>query len=475
MLALTGSAPARADLPSEPRSGGGPLHTSGVPFVASDLPRLAEVLRSFSESAAPEVLRRSGCTETGRAQHDCLLRFAADFAAQALRRPLATGEADRLAPLFVDVDGSAEKDTIAVSALLRALFFSPSFLYRSEITTTTASTSGPRPLSPSALAIRLSYFATLGPPDATLAMNAPRLSDPAVRRSELDRLLRTPAGEHAMAVFVLEWLGANDPMIHTKSRRYTGDQPAALEAAVRQSAESVIIDALFGQGQATLVRLFAESSYAADPALATLTSSDTSETARQGLLMHPQVLAAHTKEDGVSPFQLGRFLRETILCEPVAPPPANATSMALPDLPPGATLRENFQHKVSAGPGCLACHAQFAPLGYAFLPFDPVGRWLPKDPSGRAWDLSGSLETYGGPLSFISHADLEAQLGARPEVQGCFAQAALEWAYGRGLVAADRPALDALDGVVKTSGGDVMAIFRAIVEDPSFATAIGGR
>ncbi|MFO0727314.1 MAG: DUF1588 domain-containing protein [Myxococcota bacterium] len=477
LASLTGTAPAREDLPREPRSASGPLHTTGVPFVAGDLPRLAEVLRVFADTAAPEVLRRSGCAQTGAAQRDCLSRFGADFAAEALRRPLVAGEAERLAPIFAEADGSPAQDTIAVSGLLRAVFFAPSFLYRSEIGTGTGTTTGPRPLSPSALAIRLSYFATLGPPDTALRRNAPRLSDPGVRGAEFERLIHTPAGQHALAVFILEWLGANDPMIHTKSRRYTGDQAATLEAAVRQSAEAVIIEALFGgaAGQATLAKLFEVKSYASDPALATVTASDTPETARQGLLMHPQVLSAHTKEDGVSPFQLGRFLRETLLCEPVAPPPANATAMALPDLPAGATLRENFQHKISAGPVCLSCHEQFAPLGYAFLPFDPVGRWLPKDPSGRGWDLSGSLETYSGTLRFVSHADLQTQLGARPEVQGCLAQAALEWAYGRGLVAADRPALDALDRVVKTSGGDVMAIFQAIVADPSFALAIGGK
>ena len=42
--------------------------------------------------------------------------------------------------------------------------------------------------------------------------------------------------------------------------------------------------------------------------------------------LHPHVVAAHTKENGASPFQLGYFLKEVLLCESVAAPPGSAST-----------------------------------------------------------------------------------------------------------------------------------------------------
>src|SRR5262249_25171381 len=143
--------------------------------------------------------------------------------------------------------------------------------------------------------------------------------------------------------------------------------------------------------------------------------------------------------------------------------------------PPGATLRENYQHKISAGPVCQGCHAQFSPLGYAFLPFDPVGRWTKQDPSGRPWDLSGSIVTYSGRLTFQSPPDLMNELGRSPQVQGCFGQAGLEWALGRNLIKEDENLVRAIDAVVRKTDGNVQAVLQAIVAAPEFTTAIAAR
>jgi hypothetical protein len=329
-----------------------------------------------------------------------------------------------------------------VQDLLEAIFFSPSFLYR----------------QPSNAATTLSYLATLGPPDDTL-LDAP-LSDPEERVRQLRRLVQTPAGQHALAVLVLEWLGSNEPTLHTKSPSYLAGLPAGFEGQVRTSAEATIGAVLSG-GAPTLSNLFSTTAYA-------FPELDSGGFMRSGLLMHPQVLSAHTKEDGFSPFRLGVFLREDLLCQSVPPPPADAQTKALPDVP-GLSVRDEFQHKISAGAACLACHSTFAPLGYSFLPFDPAGRWTPKDPTGVAWDLTGSIPTFSGTLSFSSPADLEQQLGASPQVQGCFAQNALEWTKGRELVTDDLPSVLALNAAVKHSGGDVMAVLETIVRDPDFA------
>jgi hypothetical protein len=244
------------------------------------------------------------------------------------------------------------------------------------------------------------------------------------------------------------------------------------EAQVRTSADGMI-EKVLTSAAPTVAHLFSTTSYLGDAPIAAITQLDTGDTERAGLLMHPQVLGAHTKEDGVSPFRVGHFLRESVLCQHVSPPPAGAQAMALPDVP-GLTLRQEFEHKISAGKSCQACHAQFAPLGYAFLPFDPVGRWT-TDPTGQPWDLTGNVATYAGPLAFASPHDLVEQLGNDAQAQGCFAQTALEWSVGRPLVTQDVASVTALDATVKQHGGDVLQVLETIVAAPQFTTAVAAR
>jgi hypothetical protein len=475
MQLLTGLAPARADLPTAPRDGNGPLLTGGIPYVSTELPKLQLVVSDFAAKAAPAMVTKSGCGKSGLAQRDCLQAWALAFAEQALRRPARADEAALYTGFLANADGSSAADSSALEAVLGAVFFSPSFLYRTEIGAADATRPGVRALAPREVATRLSYLATLAPPDSVLLASAGTLADANARSDQLTRLLHTDLGKHALSVMVLEWLGANEPLLHTKSAKYQAGLAPDFEASIRASAESTITGTLLADGDATLASLLTAKSYLGDPAIVALTKDDTADTGRMGLLMHPQVVAAHTKEDGASPFRLGRFMREDLLCETVAPPPATAAAMALPDLPPGATLRENYQHKISAGPVCQGCHAQFSPLGYAFLPFDPVGRWTKQDPSGRPWDLSGSIVTYSGRLTFQSPSDLMNELGASPQVHGCFAQAALEWALGRNLIKEDENLVRAIDAVVRTTDGDVQAVLQAIVAAPEFTTAIAAR
>ncbi len=486
MEALTGAAPSRGDLPAEPRNGTGPLLAGGLPYIGNELPKLEVVVSEFSLQAAPSVVEQSGCSLADQAQRDCLLAWSLAFAERALRRPARTPESDLYQQLLATADGTSEADADAVGAILHALFISPSFLYRTEIGAEVEDKAAVRALTGNEIAVRLSYLATLAPPDAELLDVAAsgKLNDGQVRVEQLTRLLQSDRGKHALAVFVLEWLGSNEPTIDTKSAKYLEGLGADFQSSIRASAEATIADALYGAEMPTVATLFATRSYLDDPAIVLLSQTkgtgvsatgDTSETGREGILMHPQVLAAHTKEDGVSPFQLGKFLRESLLCEPVSPPPPDATQMALPDLPAGASLRENFENKVSANSTCLACHAQFSPLGYAFLPFDPVGRWFQQDPSGQAWDLAGTIATYSGELSFQSPRALVNALGSRTQVQGCFAQGALQWALGRKLVDEDEPFVIALDDVIQSTDGDITAIFETIVAAPEFATAVAAR
>lgn len=483
MRSLTGQAPDRGELPEEQRSGHHPLRTTGMAFISSEVSKLLPVVKAFAADAAPALLQQSACVQQGQAQRDCLATFGMSLAERALRRAAAAGEAQSFAALVAIADGTPEADRAAMEGVLTTIFFAPSFLYRTEIGAPVAGEPAKRLLTGRELATKLSYFATLAPPDAELlgAASAGKLGDGAERIKHLDRLLQSPSGKQALNVFVMEWLGANESKVGQKSARYQEGLSPSFAGDIRASADAFIA-AVLGGPEPTVSNLLTGSGYVSDPAVRQIAepsaatgvaTGDQAAFERVGLLMHPHVIASHTKENGASPFQLGYFLKEVLLCETVAPPPANATAMAKDDAPAGLSLRETLEYSTSVSPVCSGCHVQFAPLGFSFLALDPLGRWVVEDPSGKPWDLSGSVATASGePLVFDGPAEMLRSAAARPQVQGCFAQIALEWSLGRGLVDADAPMVAALDAQIGRSGGDVPAILRAIVGTPEFADAV---
>lgn len=448
-------------------------------FIGSEVSKLLQVVKGFAARTAPAMLAQTQCAQLQDAQRECLFTFAQGFAERALRRPARAEEAELYRKILGLADGTSAADQSALEGLLTTVFFAPSFLYRTELGAPVAGSPGKRVLQGGELAAKLSFFASLGPPDQELLAlaNGGRLSDGAERAKQFERLTQTSAGKHAQSVFVLEWLGANESKIGQKSDAYLSGLSPDFAAAARASADAFVQTVLAGPTP-TLTQLLTGTSYLSDPALKQVTQAsnasgvatgDVAGFERLGLLMHPQVMAAHTKENGSSPFQLGYFLKEVLLCEKVAAPPAGATALAKQDEPSGLSMRESLEYRTSANPVCSGCHAQFAPLGFSFMAFDPIGRWVSRDPSGKPWDLSGTVATASGePLAFNTPAEMLRGVAERPQTQGCFAQTALEWSLGRGLVADDKPAILALDKLLTKSGGNVPAIMKTIVGAPEF-------
>src|SRR5260221_3396870 len=122
---LTGSAPLRADLPEEQRSGHGPLLTTGVSFIGPEMGRLKLAIDNFVAKIAPSMLAKTGCALTQQAQRDCLLAWSLKFAQQALRRAPSSGESTAFQKILSGADGTADADTGALEGALTAIFLGP--------------------------------------------------------------------------------------------------------------------------------------------------------------------------------------------------------------------------------------------------------------------------------------------------------------------------------------------------------------
>jgi hypothetical protein len=486
MTMLTGSAPLRDDLPADQRTPRGAIMLSGTSFIATDLSKLKLVVDDFAKKSAPVMLTQSMCTKTGQPQRDCLVAWASKLGEQAFRRPLQPAEVTSFQKIAALAGSNAADDTSAVEGLLTAMFFAPAFLYRTEIGKPIASAPGQRALDATEIAARLSFMTTLAPPDAELltAAKAGGLSDGAERSKQFERLAATDRGKKTISTFVLEWLGANERKVSTKSAKYLTGLDPSFEASIRANVEAAIQSVMSGSN-ATVTGLLTSRDYVTAAPMQEITqpagmgataSGDDATTQRLGLMMHPHVIAAHTKEDGSSPFVLGPFMHDAFMCETIPDPPPGAANMARNDVPPGSTTRESLEYRTGA-PLCQTCHSKFSQLGYAFLPFDPVGRWVTVDPpTGKPWDLGGTITFESGrSLKFQSPSDLMTQLANEPQVRGCFGQAALRWMLGRELIEEDQDLVVTVNDVAKQTQGDVLAILRAAISSPGFVNTTAPR
>jgi hypothetical protein len=479
MTMLTGSAPLRDDLPADQRTPRGAIMLSGTSFIATELSKLKLVVDDFAKKNAPALLTQTACAKTGQPQRDCLVAWASKLGEQAFRRPLQSAELASFQKIAALAGSNPADDTSAMEGLLTGMFFAPAFLYRTEIGKPIDAQPGRRALDVNEIAARLSFMTTLSPPDTELltAAKAGSLADGSERAKQFARLAATDRGKKTIAIFVLEWLGANERKVSTKSAKYLAGLDPSFESSIRANVESAI-QGVMASPNATVTELLTTRDYVGGVPMQEITQSsgmgptasgDNAMTQRLGLMMHPHVIAAHTKEDGSSPFVLGPFMREAFMCETIPDPPPGAANMARNDVPPGSTTRESLEYRTGA-PLCQTCHSKFSQLGYAFLPFDPVGRWVTVDPpTGKPWDLGGAITFESGQsLKFQSPSDLMTQLANEPQVRGCFGQAALRWMLGRELIEEDQDLVVTLNEVAKKTEGDVLAILGAAVSSPGF-------
>jgi Protein of unknown function (DUF1588)/Protein of unknown function (DUF1592)/Protein of unknown function (DUF1595)/Protein of unknown function (DUF1585) len=479
---LTGETPAKSELPAEQKVLHQVTHMSGQSYASSELPKLREAMAGFARPKAVAVLTRTNCKQTQQVQRDCLAAWGASVAQKAWRRALSTMEMDELKGLATEADGTVENDAGAVEGLLMAVFFSPSFLYRNEI-------GAPGPamsyavLTDQEIASKLSFTAAGLPPDAELiaAAQSGALRQPEGRVAQYNRLAASPAGIRTHALLILDWAGAADVNGATKNPAVTEGLPADAFPSLRSSALAAV-EAVLRSSAPTLPNILNTTSYSKDPVVAAISGAvtrsgtdfgDTALTKRQGLLMHPYVVAAHAKEGAASVFAIGSFIREALLCEKLGSPPPDATSQVRGDQPAGLTQRQTLEYKTSPAARCTSCHAQFAPLGFAFAAFDPVGRWRVNEPTGSTWDLSGTspLSWSAEPLAFQGPSEMSTALGTNAQVQGCFAHRLMSMVLGREPAAREIALSQQLDEVAVSTQGNPFEVLRSVVRSPEFIIA----
>jgi hypothetical protein len=397
-----------------------------------------------------------------------------EIAATARRTFTASPSDEELAAYRMRYDEAhTEKGhDFARRSVLQVLLISPHFLYRTEIGDGTQ-------LTAVELARKLSYFLWGRPPDATLseyALDGSLLED-ATYAAEVDRLLASPNTQELVTTIILEWLGADRFDLQAKSA--AADLPAGFEAAMREEAERMIADTLFvreGPLRNLFLRedTFVNGSLAAHYGLegvsgAEFVPTSLDGTGRRGILTTALVLAAHSKEDGRSPMQRGRFLVEELMCHGF-PPEAGAAVMELPEGREGQTFRDRFTPLETTAP-CSYCHRTLN-AGFAFDAYDAVGREfeagqvLPEETQGFF-----NLPPYE-IVEFTNTVEAVEGLANHPALPRCFVTQTYRFAQGRTPGAQDAATLEGLFTSFETNDQNVLALLRAVALSEPFRTVL---
>jgi hypothetical protein len=181
-------------------------------------------------------------------------------------------------------------------------------------------------------------------------------------------------------------------------------------------------------------------------------SLDESQAARRGLLGKGAFLTISSQPGRTSPVIRGQWVLKNLLGVPAPDPPADVPTLKAkpPDaagnsLPP--SMREQMiQHR--SDPKCQGCHKLMDPIGFAFEPFDAIGRARTED-SGTTIDARS--EMYDGTPIEGPNGVRTFLLKYKDQYLRNVSQNLLTYALGRGMEYDDMPTVRK---VLETSAAD---------------------
>lgn len=347
----------------------------------------------------------------------CVQDSITDIGKQLWRRPLENIQIERLMNIYHSVSLASDTNT-GIQYALAAVLQSPHFLYRMEYSPT---------LTAYELASRLGFFLWNSAPDLELLELAEsgELLDVAILAEQVDRMMLDPKHQQGLRNFFTELLSlyeldtlTKDPLVfdHASPDLYQ----SAKEETLRTIQYIIENDQDF-RDILTTQTTFVDRRLAAlyDIPAPSMTGFgevwlDASQQ-RRGLLMQASMLNIHAHSTSTSATKRGIFIRKTLLCQKIPPPPANVDT-SLPEATSEApTLRERLQVHFEE-PSCAVCHEMMDLVGLGLENFDGIGRWRNRenggeiDPSGLldgaefldAWELAETVKNHDNFGSCLS-------------------------------------------------------------------------
>ena len=341
-----------------------------------------------------------------------------EFAARAYRRPLTRAERDDLRGYYETL---REKNELSHEDAIRdcivSVLMSPDFLYwidlsdagtapaRSAVRAVAAKASrapATRPLSPYAVASRLSYFLWSSMPDEELMRRAAAgdLRRPDVLLAETRRMLKDERVRGMATEFGGNWLDfrhfeTNNSVDRERFPTFTNElREAMFQEPIR------FIEDLISNNRSVLNMLYGDYTFV-NPVLArhygipevqgdqnTWIRVDGAGRYHRGGLL-PMAVFQTQNSPGLrtSPVKRGYWVVHRVLGETIPPPPPVVPELPNDESKSDLPLRDMLA-KHRSNPVCASCHARFDSFGLAFEGYGPVGEARTKDLADRPVDIN---------------------------------------------------------------------------------------
>ncbi len=413
------------------------------------------------------------CSPSGPSDTACAEEFVGTMGRRVFRRPLTAEETDLYAGLVTGVAGESGDFRTGARFGLVAMLQSPFFVYRLE------HTPGEAGLDDFELASRLSYFLWNGPPDEELLQAAGNgdLATAGGRAAEVDRMMADERYRRGVRDFFTELfeLGElshlnKDPLVFPHA---SPDLWASAREQTLYTIETTVVDE-DGDWREMLTsrrawidhRLASLYGVPAPAPEGDITGFDWVELpedgGRAGLLGHASILGLHAHAVSSSATRRGQFVRTTLLCQAVPPPPADVDT-SIPEPTNAPTLRDRLQvHQED--PTCAGCHILLDNVGLGLENFDGVGRWRERE-NDALIDPSGEIDG----TAFDDAVGLGQAIAEHPDFGHCLAERMTSYAVGHLPTEGEEPLLEWLAKDFEGNGYSVRSLMRRIAVSDAFA------
>jgi hypothetical protein len=438
---------------------------------------LAAAEKIAADTVASRLAAVLTCDPATAGESECARTFITSFASKAIRRPVDAEQTAALMSVW-QVGRDTGDFKSGVESVITAVLLMPEFLYRFELS---PAASGKKliPLDGWDMASRLSYMLWNSGPDDALrgAAQAGKLQTAAEISAQVTRMLTQPRAREMVLRFHDQWLQLSNFGTLEKDPKVFPLFSAGVATAMQQEVRS-IVDAVVFQGDGKVSALFTApytfmndvlgKFYGVTGLNTTFARVDQTMLGMRpasGILTAGGLLAVHGDRNNTSPTKRGVFVRESLLCEGLPPPPKDANPIP-PEAKPNQTRRQAMLNHVS-DPTCATCHQMMDPIGFGFEGFDASGSWRTTD-AGQPVDSSGMIIASDVAGSFNGPVELGAKLGASDQAVACAANQWFRFAFGRdsGESSGDKCALTQLHDAMKDGGA--LALVRAIPQTAPF-------
>jgi hypothetical protein len=466
-------------------AGGG----SGGPGITT-LPHVRDLIikgpyRATGVSETPSREKIFSCRPTSAAEErPCARQILSRIGSDAYRRPITSGELDRLMPLYekgagrAGGAGSAGGFEAGVRSALEAILASPYFIFRMEKEPEIARPGGAFRVADLDLASRLSFFLWGTPPDQELLAlaNKGALSAPAVLEKQARRMLADPRAEALGSRFAGQWLRLQDvDKVHPDPNNYPNFDDN-LAAAMRRETE-LFFNSLVREDRSVLDLYRANYTYVNDrlarhygfPGVSgdEFRRVEYPDDTRHGLLGQGSILVQTSLANRTSAVLRGKWVMEVLMGTPPPPPPPDVPAFEeTADAKNGKmlTTRERMEmHR--ANPQCTSCHRFMDPIGLALDNFDVTAKWRERE-NGMPLDTRGDYYD-GTPITKPS--ELTAALLKRPvPLVRTFTENLMAYAVGRRVEYFDQPAIRAIAKAAEANHYKMSSFILGVIKSDAF-------